>query len=529
MSTRSRLCVVAIGIVAFYSAIASALDFVVDDTFISLRYAENFANGHGLVYNPGERVEGYSNFLWVILISAVISAFPDVDAFSAARILGIVSSAATILLLTAISSRLHPRLVLGNTIAALLLACSNSFAIWSVAGLEATFFALTIAIALFAFSSDAETRRTTLIAGLAATLPSLVRADGFIIFFLLTGARLQTPLRRDVKWLRRENVLWIVPFAVIFFPYLAFRLSYYGYPLPNTYYAKVSFGLQDYVRGLEYLAQAFYEWGPLVFALMLLPLVKRRATPVLLASMWVAYGWLVYVVSVGGDVMPFFRFVVFIAPVIFLLAQEGILELLQWSRAVEPPLDPRLAKGWSFVAVAMLSVFLARETFRGFRNENRHLKPYIHFVAKCEAAGRWLESNTEKDALIAMTPAGATAYYSKRPVIDMLGLNDLHIGHLQVEGPGIGWQGHEKGDGEYVLSRRPEYILLGNVAVEPEAMTKEEVGESLLPFVSENEIWQSEEFHASYEFLSIQIADSGPHQHFMLFKRKSADQAGSMQ
>ena len=41
--------------------------FVIDDAFISFRYAQNLNDGHGLVFNPGERVEGYSNLLWVLL------------------------------------------------------------------------------------------------------------------------------------------------------------------------------------------------------------------------------------------------------------------------------------------------------------------------------------------------------------------------------------------------------------------------------------------------------------------------------
>src|SRR5262245_60209180 len=43
--------------------------FVIDDAFISLRYARNLATGHGLVYNAGERVEGYTNFLWALFLA----------------------------------------------------------------------------------------------------------------------------------------------------------------------------------------------------------------------------------------------------------------------------------------------------------------------------------------------------------------------------------------------------------------------------------------------------------------------------
>ena len=42
--------------------------FIQDDAFISFRYASNWIHGNGLVWNPGERVEGYTNFLWTLLI-----------------------------------------------------------------------------------------------------------------------------------------------------------------------------------------------------------------------------------------------------------------------------------------------------------------------------------------------------------------------------------------------------------------------------------------------------------------------------
>ena len=40
-----------------------------DDAFISFRYSQHLAEGHGLVFNVGEKVEGYSNFLWVVLVA----------------------------------------------------------------------------------------------------------------------------------------------------------------------------------------------------------------------------------------------------------------------------------------------------------------------------------------------------------------------------------------------------------------------------------------------------------------------------
>ena len=60
-------------------------DFVTDDAFITFRYAHNLLTGHGMVFNPGERVEGYTNFLWVLCSSVAL--FVGIDPETAARAL----------------------------------------------------------------------------------------------------------------------------------------------------------------------------------------------------------------------------------------------------------------------------------------------------------------------------------------------------------------------------------------------------------------------------------------------------------
>ena len=66
-------CVLA-GFAGFAIGALDCLNFTVDDSFISLRFAENWANGSGLVFNPGERVEGYSNFLWTLVLGVLAKA-----------------------------------------------------------------------------------------------------------------------------------------------------------------------------------------------------------------------------------------------------------------------------------------------------------------------------------------------------------------------------------------------------------------------------------------------------------------------
>jgi arabinofuranosyltransferase len=65
-------------------------EFMLDDPFISFRYARNLLDGHGLVFNPGERVEGYSNFLWIILLTPFMKL--GFDPVVASKVLGLCSA-----------------------------------------------------------------------------------------------------------------------------------------------------------------------------------------------------------------------------------------------------------------------------------------------------------------------------------------------------------------------------------------------------------------------------------------------------
>jgi hypothetical protein len=81
-----------------------------------------------------------------------------------------------------------------------------------------------------------------------------------------------------------------------------------------------------------------------------------------------------------------------------------------------------------------------------------------------------LANNAAPDASIACVPIGAVGYYSRLRLYDMMGLTDRHIARKRVP-LGAGFPGHEKHDGPYILSRKPTYLLLGNIAVRKRRMS----------------------------------------------------------
>jgi hypothetical protein len=102
--------------------------------------------------------------------------------------------------------------------------------------------------------------------------------------------------------------------------------------------------------------------------------------------------------------------------------------------------------------------------------------------------GVWLGANVPPDAVLATNTAGSVPYYSRLRTIDMLGLNDAHIAHREVDDLGAGWVGHEKRDGAYVLSRRPDYVMFAS-----------SLGSIQPAFPSDRELYTDPLFHRLYE------------------------------
>ncbi len=104
-----------------------------DDAFISLRYARNLADGHGLVYNPGEHIEGYSNFLWTVLLSLPLRL--GWDAIGVGHVVGVLCLGATVLLTVRAARTALGSHLLANA-AVLALLATVTFVAYGTGGLE---------------------------------------------------------------------------------------------------------------------------------------------------------------------------------------------------------------------------------------------------------------------------------------------------------------------------------------------------------------------------------------------------------
>jgi hypothetical protein len=427
-------------------------DFEHDDAYISYRYAWNWTHGLGPVYNRGERVEGYSNFLWVALLA--VASRIGLDIVDTSRMLGTLSCFALVCLTYFFLSRVLLRGMRLALAGAAAIALHAGVAVWARSGLETMPFTLVVLGAQTCFLREHARGARHVRSGILFASAALLRADGLVymaatVLFLCIAVR--TP--------RRAAGL-ALGFALLFVPWFLWRYSYYGFLLPNSYYLKTGGDLFQQLRGLHYTYNFVVPFGgALLFALPLGLLAFRDAlrdrirlflgVNVILAG--------AYVVWVGGDHMPMARFFVPAVPAIMILLLETTVE-------IEARLCGSSARQRRWIAASLVACIVTAgllPTFNRRRVPTSHAITSRTFTRQCALAGEWFRAHVEADKLLATAPAGAVAFHSRLRVVDMLGVNDLHIAHLRVPEMGHGTAGHEKSDLAYVLSRRPDLIFRG--------------------------------------------------------------------
>lgn len=540
-TSRRTLAIYALGFLTLVAYVWHALTvhYVMDDSFITFRYVKNLVRGYGLVYNPGERVEGYTNFLWAMLLSAFNWFNPDMDLLPVAQALGILFGLATIVFVILSSWSVHGEVSFSGLMGAAFLALNSAFVAWSTSGLETILFTFLVFAASYFYVHPPKSDKKALLAPILFALASLARPEGLLFFAITTFHLAVTEFRSGRGLVNRRMAWWLLAFAAIYVPYFAWRFNYYGQLLPNTFYAKVGSGIQQYLRGARYLLNYVRGYGFFVFLLALPLLIKKDRGKWLDLLLLQMICYLAYVVYIGGDGLGFSRFIVPVTPPIYLLVQEGIVEMDRWARQRVPtaarwklaiPMILFLALSFLFTGRQTLLVLPFREAQRWYEPQSELYFPgtggdhsYLwfdnYFVDRLTIAARWLEANAPPDAVVASTPAGAIGYYMDLRVIDMLGLNDFHIAHVKDVAMGTSRAGHEKGDGKYVLSRSPDYILMGNVAVLPRPLTEAEMAQKLVR-KSENEIWADPDFHKRYELVSVKLSDQGVFRYFTFYRLK---------
>ncbi|MEJ7599584.1 MAG: hypothetical protein WKG01_16880 [Kofleriaceae bacterium] len=458
------------------------LPFISDDALISLRYSERLLAGDGLTWTAGERVEGYSNLLWVLAVAGV-SPLVGGDLIVAARLLGVASMLAVIGALYRAYWPATARELVAPTVAALSFAASAPIAVWAIGGLEqalvAGLLAWSLALTVPLADVPVASSRSLLRAGLPLALLCITRPDGALFAFAIGLGLLAV---RPKRWasVKLVVVLAILPLAFVG-GQLAFRLAYYGEWVPNTAHAKVSVSAVHVHQGLRYVVGGARAM-PVILAAAAVTLVlvfvrgRARRIGVLIIPFVV---WPAYVMTIGGDIFPAYRHLIPLVVIAVFIVAEATAWLSTLGRRVSA----------GVVAFGLVPLTLVA----GHRHPEVQRARDERWEWQGQVVGEMLQRAFGTRApLLAVDSAGCLPYFSKLLALDLLGLNDRYLATHPPPGFGDGWLGHELGDGAYALRRKPDLVLLcGPLGPEP-------LGNDQGCFRSGIEMVATPQFHLDY-------------------------------
>ncbi len=413
-----------------YALVAGWLSpFLPDDSFISFRYAENLVQGNGITFNAGEApVEGYSNFLWVLLMAVGGWLGQELAGWSVN--LGLIIGGTTVLLLWWILRRRGlSGLRLGLLLA--LLSLSGPLTLYTISGMETALFACLLLAAVL--TADILLQRRSwlpaLLLGFLGFLVALTRPEGHIalpallVSLFIFGRR---PLVGD----RERPLLGYLLLAGGFFVlllaiYHSWRIAYFDALLPTPFLSKGGGGSSlinawftnarfFFVRQTHYYTPLAYYYG----AFVLLGLVgaavsfkKRFERRIEFTALFLALAYAAVYVNFT-DWMPGMRYY---APLTALLLIP--LSILAHELAFSQPEIERWRAELPFALLGLLLVTISLFSVAAVKQDGEALQ--VGATTTQVQLGKWLHDHIPAGARLAMSDVGATPYYSQLPTVDI--------------------------------------------------------------------------------------------------------------
>jgi hypothetical protein len=457
--------------------------FSPDDTFISLRYAENLANGHGLAFNPGQPLEAYSNFLWIMICAALYKL--GLTLTSVTPYVGILLALGGLVYLWLLSRRRakHPAQLF---VPLLVYATAGPFVLYVVSGMESALFGFLLLALVYCADRVYERGSTGVWIGLTATglLIALTRPEGIVILpAVLAYVVIDSRGTAAAKVTTRFAIVSIAAFALLYGAYTVWRVGYFGEWLPTPFMSKgyeafpILMAWQKnfvfyFVSGSYFEAPAGYWFVALALASIagLVSSHDRDATfrGDRLALVLAALMFAIYINFV--DWMPAMRYQ---APLVGLLCVPLVRAQRMFAGA---PWAQGLSSAGLRVAVALVVVMGAFGIHR--------IKIVARVVEQSHAEcmiplAKWLKEAVPANSLIAIGDVGAVPYYSGLRTLDIHpeSLTDIHIARDRLTI-------------DYILGRQPRVVAF-NVR-----------GLSVARMVAEHyELHRDAEFQRQYQFV----------------------------
>ena len=449
--------------VAWLAALATLIlwwplrDFMPDDAFIHLQFAKHLRDGHGLVFNVGERVYGTTSPAWSALLGLLGGL--GLDLRDAARGLSLLCALAA----SALGARVFARFVGGAggaaappiaALAALAWATDAWFLRWAGSGMETSFAVLCVLAGFDRYTATRPWGARPFAPALLWSLAGLARPESGLLVLLLA---LRVGLEPGSRAARAKSAaMALAPAALMGGAWTAWAWAYYGTPLPITLAAKSSeyAGWGGAAQIVLLIASEFAVSRPVECAALVL------LGPAFFAAERAAGRGREHVVPLGWLVaLPAFY------------AATGVPGVTRYIVPLAPVL---VAYGWRLLAPHLRAAPRAAATFAVAIGVG--LGAYLFVVvpqartftkgveATLADQGRWFAANTPAGTRVAIRDIGAFAYYADRPVVDLAGLVTPEMGSLM--------QGHTYDDIalglRFASFARPEYSI--DAATEPARM-----------------------------------------------------------
>lgn len=491
-------------IVVYVAHCAYYWAYVNDDAYITFRYSRFLAMGRGPYYNLGEHVEGYTNFLLMLVLTPIIGFFGETAAAPFAKSIGVASGGLAIIAIAGLVRHTFQRKEDSPTVASFagllatgLIAVDPSYALNSTSGLETMLFAGTLSFGLLLGHHSVEQARWRG-AGIAFACAALTRPEGILFFAVYWLAQLVTIRKASPSATFRISnsafrILLIDALIVsgVFASHLIFRLiAYDGEWLPNTYYAKAGgfwkVGAAPYIR--TGALKPFFDTygigvGIAVIGWLFSGSTRRATFPLFCIA---SVGTLLPFVT-GSDWMLGFRLLM---P--FLPAVAGVVAI-GWCRIASFLLRQPRWLGPPLVLVSLPMLWYLHGDFRTYFHDHVQMRARGYETGHT-ALAKWLRAGAAQPGdTVALMDIGIVGFLcTEQNILDITGLTDRTIAKSAGEFM------RKQFDPAYVLERKPKFIVLvfganGNPDAPPPAGTR------LKPWsINETKIWTDPDFKKIY-------------------------------
>jgi arabinofuranosyltransferase len=428
----------------------------VDDSYISLKYASNLYSGNGLTFNidTDHPIEGYSNFLWILLLTPLFSLGGDILLW--VKCLSLLLSVINLFLTYLLARKYcHGTIAI---LAPLFLVSFPQFAWWTVGGLETPLYICLLLAGSLLLSGivSKKSRQNSppsnirqsgsypegipriLFLALIFWALSLCRFEGIALFPTAIGLLLYNYVSEKSHNTRRlfSILLFSVAVAMLYLAYYFWRAEYYQSLLPNVFYAKVHFEPSSLVRRVLDKLELLYLVAPLVI-LSLLKREQKSIKPVyIMATFTIVLFFLSFLAY--REWMVGFRYALPALPFLIILAVGGYSALITKNNSGSLPR--------AFV-IALLLITVPQTSLLGLVQAK---KDYIQSEQTHQDIAVWLNKNASPEETLALWDMGLIPYCT-----NLKHYYDIHReGLLESHSNQFGYSA------EYFLEQRPDYILL---------------------------------------------------------------------